>query len=314
MGTEAVKLTANGPKVSVVMPTYGPTLHLSAAIASVRRQTWRNFELLIVDDNNPDTSFRRETEHIVTRHQEQGQGQGQDIIYIQHEKNRNGAAARNTGISRATGDYISFLDSDDIYDPRRLEVAVGLMGSAEDRIGGVYSGVEFRRGGKVYASHRDVEPGNFLLETLACKFLIGTGSNLFVRRSVVNALGGFDESFLRHQDYEFLVRLFSQFDLAASREILVIKNNENLNLPGFSKTLAIKEQYLEKFRSLIESLSPADRDYVMRSNYTWLGEHALREGLREESRAMYGVAGRYGKARARAHMRRAAFWVQSWLK
>lgn len=298
------------PKVSVIMPTYGPTPYLSAAIRSVGRQTWPNVEFLIIDDNDPDTPFRKETAEIVAQHQ----GLGQDICYLKHERNKNGAAARNTGIARATGDYISFLDSDDIYDPRRIEVAVSKVQPARDRIGGFYSGVEFRKGGKTYSTHRDVKSGNFLLETLACTFLIGTGSNLFIKRSVVEELNGFDENFLRHQDYEFLVRLFEKYDLVASAEVLVIKNNENLNLPSFAKSLAIKEQYLDKFAPLIDSLIQDDRNYVMRNNYAWLGELALREGLRRESGAMYAIARKYGQIGMRRYIRRAAFWAASWLK
>ena len=262
------------PKISVIMPTYGPTRYLSAAITSVRRQTWPNVEFLIIDDNDPETSYRQETAQKVAQYQDSGL----NICYLLHDRNKNGAAARNSGIAQATGEYISFLDSDDIYDPRRIEVAVRTMQSADDRIGGFYSGVEFRKKGKVYSTYRDVKPGNFLLETLACTFLIGTGSNLFIKRSIVEELNGFDEAFIRHQDYEFLVRFFEKYDLAASPEILVIKNNENLNLPSFAKSLAIKEQYLEKFAPFVDAMTQYDRDYVMRSNYAWLGELALREG------------------------------------
>jgi len=65
--------------------------------------------------------------------------------------------------------------------------------------------------------------------------MFGTGSNIFIRKSVVDELKGFDEAFLRHQDYEFLVRVFEKYTLEAIPEILVIKNNENLNLPDVNK-------------------------------------------------------------------------------
>jgi len=127
-------------------------------------------------------------------------------------------------------------------------------------------------------------------------------------------LEGFDETFLRHQDYEFLARLFERYDMAACREVLVIKNNENLNLPSFEKSLAIKEQYLAKFAKLIESLPFSQREYVLRSNYVWLGELALREGKRAQSTAMYALAARNGGLSLRAQLRRAAFWMRSWTR
>ena len=132
--------------------------------------------------------------------------------------------------------------------PDRLQKCFDIMENAADSIAGVYTGCEFRRGGKVYHVENNVKPGNFLVDTLACKFMFCTGSNIFVRKSVVDELNGFDGAFLRHQDYEFLVRVFEKYDLAAIQEPLVIKNNENFNLPNLEKQVAIKKQYLDKFK------------------------------------------------------------------
>lgn len=70
-----------------------------------------------------------------------------------------------------------------------------------------------------------------------------TGSNIFVRRAVIDELNGFDEAFLRHQDYEFLVRLFEKYSLIALPDILVIKNNENVNMPDVVKMESVNKQY-----------------------------------------------------------------------
>lgn len=298
------------PRVSVIMPVFGRTDFLCQSLDSVFQQTFSDFELILVDDNEPDSDFRKKTTELVN----QQRSLGREIIYIQHDSNRNGAAARNTGLKKALGQYISFLDSDDIYLPTRLEAAVAAMDGAGPAIGGVYTGVEFRRGGEPYDAFGDAQPGNFLIETLACRFKLGTGSNLFIRKSVADELGGFDESFWRHQDYEFMVRFFCKYDLAAISSILVVKNNENFNLPKFSRSLEIKEQYLEKYRYLINKLSEPDRFYVMNKNYIWLGEMALREGKRLESKKMYSVANRYGGTPWYDSLRRLAFWLLSWSK
>jgi glycosyltransferase involved in cell wall biosynthesis len=298
------------PKVSVIIPTYGRTDFLSQAIDSAYEQTFTDFEILVVDDNDQDSLSRKKTKEIVDRHR----AIGREMIYIQHERNRNGAVARNTGFRESSGKYISFLDADDMYYPTRLEEAVAIMDSADGNVGGVYTGVEFRRRGKTYAAFKEVRPGNFLVETLACQFKLGTGSNLFLRRSVVEELGGFDEAFWRHQDYEFMVRFFESYQLAATSAILVVKNNENFNLPEFSISLKIKEQFLRKYRSVIEALPKADQDYIIRSNYVWLGEMALREKRRCESGKMYRIADQCGGSGLREQFRRAVFWLASWLK
>ena len=104
-----------------------------------------------------------------------------------------------------------------------MEECVAAMENTDEIFVGVYTGCEFRRNGKTYNTITDVKSGNFLKETLAGTFMFCTGSNIFVRRRVIEELGGFDESFLRHQDYEFLVRLFEHYSLKAIQKVLVIK-------------------------------------------------------------------------------------------
>lgn len=298
------------PKVSIIIPTYGRIDYLSQAIDSVYQQTYSNLELIIVDDNNPESEFRLATEKIVARKR----AEGRELIYLQHDQNRNGSTARNTGFKHSSGEFVGFLDADDMYLPSRIERLEAIMQNAPDNVGGVYTGVELRRKGKTYGYFANACPGNFLVETLACRFRLGTGSNLFLRRSAIESLGGFDEAFWRHQDYEFMVRFFEKYVLAATSEVLVIKNNENFNLPKFSNLLTIKEQYLKKYQYIIQKLPKSEMDYILHSNYKSLGELALKEGLRRESRAMYAMARRYGSLGGRDLLRRVAMWYASWLK
>lgn len=258
------------PLVSVIIPTYGNPQFLDKAINSVLNQTFKDLELIVVDDNDPGTEPRYRTHEIIQSFDDSR------LRYIEHPYNKNGAAARNTGISQARGAYISFLDSDDEYFPTRIEKCLAALKSNDKNIAGVYSGCEFRRGGKCYNRFTDVISGNFFVETLACSFMFCSGSNIFVRRSVIEELHGFDETFLRHQDYEFLVRLFRKYQLKAIPELLIVKNNENFNLPNLDKQIAIKEQYFEKFKTEIESLSDSDRHYVYHCNAVAIAENALK--------------------------------------
>lgn len=258
-------------KVSVVIPTYGVPVYLEKAIKSVQAQTLKDWELYVVDDNNPDTEARQKTEQLMRQFSADTR-----IHYLQHPHNKNGAAARNTGIREATGEYIAFLDGDDEYMPTRFEKCCKVMDEADERIGGVYTGCEMRRGGQVFNVVTDIKPGNYLVGSLACTFLFCTGSNLFIRRSIVEELGGFDEKFLRHQDYEFVVRFFEKYDWAAIPEPLVIKNNENVNVPNVDKMREIKKQYLEKFDSIIKSLPEDKQKYIYHSHNIQLAEYAMR--------------------------------------
>lgn len=297
-------------KISVIIPTYGKPLFLEKAIQSVQRQSLPDFELIIVDDNNPATEARTLTEALVKKYMDIDNR----IKYLKHEKNKNGAVARNTGFAVAQGKYISLLDSDDEYMTDRLRKCYDAMEKAPESVAGVYTGCEFRCKGKVYNSYIGVTDGNFLVETLACKFMFCTGSNIFVRKSVVDELNGFDGAFLRHQDYEFLVRVFEKYSLITIPELLVIKNNENFNLPNLEKQVAIKKQYLEKFKYIIDTLPQKDVNYIMHGNYINVAENAMAQNNFKVANEFYSKASLYGGLSAREWLRRLVFPIYNIVK
>src|SRR5699024_12399636 len=101
-------------KVSVIMPTYKRADMLERAINSVLNQTYNDVELIVVDDNNPNTVYRKETSKVMKKYKNYNR-----VRYIKHERNMNGAVARNTGIFYSTGELITFLDDDDWYDEKK---------------------------------------------------------------------------------------------------------------------------------------------------------------------------------------------------
>lgn len=290
--------------VSVIIPTYGKPTFLRRTILSVQTQTLSNWEMFVVDDNDPDTEARKETELLMEEFQND-----ERIHYIKHPQNLNGSVARNTGIKRATGKYIAFLDGDDEYKPNRLQKCVEKMEKQSDKVAVVYTGCEFRRGGKAYHVEKDLKSGNYLVQTLACTFMLCTGSNLFVRKHVVDEVDGFDGKFLRHQDYEFLARIFLRYDIVAIPEVLVIKNNENVNLPNVKKMIDIKLQYLDKFRTNIDELPDGDKRYVYHNQWLSIAEAAMRAKDYETARIYYNKASDFGKLTLKEKMRRLALRV-----
>lgn len=289
--------------VTVIIPSYGIPDYLEKAILSVQNQTLKDWELIVVDDNNPDTDARKKTESLM----ESVMKKDNRILYLKHDCNRNGAVARNTGFAVAKGKYISLLDSDDEYMPDRLQKCFDLMERVPENIAGVYTGCEFRSRGRVYNKFIDVKDGNYLVETLACRFMFCTGSNIFVRKSVVDELNGFDGAFLRHQDYEFLVRLFEKYSLVAIPELLVVKNNENFNLPNLEKQVAIKKQYIDKFKYIIDTLPKNDVNYIMHGNYINVAENAMAQNNFKIASAFYKKASLYGGLSIREWGRRIVY-------
>ena len=296
--------------VSVIIPTYGTPCFLKEAIQSVRAQTMSEWELIIVDDNDPDTEARQETERIVNLFL----SQDSRIKYYKHDRNKNGSVARNTGFAAAKGDFIALLDSDDEYLPERLQRCCNIMNNATSAVAGVYTGCEFRRNGKVYNNYTSVKTGRFLKETLACKFMFCTGSNIFVRKTVVDELNGFDPAFLRQQDYEFLVRLFERYILIGLPDVLVVKNNENINLPNIDKLIAIRKQYLDKFQYIINSLPKQDLNYIYFWNCISIAEAAMAQNKIDLANDYYKKAKSFGRLSPRIWGRRIAFPVYNLIK
>ena len=103
------------PKVSVIIPTYGGSDSLIRAVESVLAQSYCSFDVIVVDDNNPNTRARKQTELMMQRYTQDSR-----VIYIKHEHNKNGAAARNTGAKFSESKYLCLLDDDDIFLTNRL--------------------------------------------------------------------------------------------------------------------------------------------------------------------------------------------------
>lgn len=274
--------------VSVIITCYGPPLLLERAILSVSAQTYEDWELIIVDDNDPSSLDRRLTEELLMDLKEKV-----PFKHIRHPSNLNGSVARNTGYKHSEGEFVSFLDSDDEYDPKRLMTCVSVMEGAQDNYVGVYTGCVIKKGGKVYSTRYKAKSGNYLIDSLGCVFEFYSGSNLFIRSEVYNELGGFDELLLRHQDYDFLARLFQRYDLIGVNRLLLIKNNDNRNLPDATKVLEIKKYYLEKHSNLLGQISPDDASFVRYCHDIAMSESFASEGNIQASLNYFVLAIKY---------------------
>ena len=98
-----MKLDNNGPLVSVVIPAYNVAEYINQTIASVREQSYKNWELIVVDDGSTDRTLEVIAESVKQIRQH---------VVVHHQENGGLSAARNSGVKLATGEYVYFLDSD----------------------------------------------------------------------------------------------------------------------------------------------------------------------------------------------------------
>ncbi|WP_394172410.1 glycosyltransferase family 2 protein [Guptibacillus hwajinpoensis] len=231
------------PLVSVILPTYKTNDSLIDSINSVLNQSFDNFEVIIVDDNDPDTPYRRNAEKIIKKY-----SSNEKIVYIKHEKNMNGAVARNTGFKVSKGEFICFLDDDDIFLKDKLRMQVNYL-NENPHFQGVYCW-RFQNGEIV--SNEKV--GDLSEELLSLSFTPYT-SSIMIKRDCYKRLNGFDESYRRHQDFEFLLRFFEYYSIGVVKECLIeIRGNEVNNALSGRKLEGLKKQFLREFSDHIDKI------------------------------------------------------------
>lgn len=174
--------------ITVITPTYNRDEYLSTAVDSVLNQSYTDWELLVIDDNKPESESRKTTAEVMSKYTDPR------IHYIQNEKNMGGAAARNVGIFQAKGDYIAFLDDDDMYLPDRLEVQCKQMVENDWDVsvmdGATYN---FVTGEKVAERHQRLRNGMTKDELIRSHLLYHiSGTNTFMyKTSFLRSIGGF---------------------------------------------------------------------------------------------------------------------------
>ncbi len=190
------------PLVSVVIPTYQRPKFLGRAIESVLKQTYQNWELLVVDDNEPDSEARRETEAFMRRFESDAR-----VRYLKHESNKGGAAARNTGIEQARGEYVAFLDDDDEWLSEKLSLQVRELLNSSKAVS-VFSGARVitSTGNERYEHLPPYAQGEIFPAILAFNF-VGSTSAVLCRRRALELIGGFDATLPSAQDMDLYIRL-----------------------------------------------------------------------------------------------------------
>ncbi|WP_028043635.1 glycosyltransferase family 2 protein [Candidatus Stoquefichus massiliensis] len=246
------------PLVSIIIPTYDRPTMLDRTIQSVLTQTYKNIEIIIVDDNNPNTVSRKETEIIMSKYID-----NHKIQYIKHKYNRNGSSARNTGWKHANGKYITFIDDDDEIKNSKIEKQVNCL-EKNDEFGACYTGYKLIKSENKIQLSSEKRSGNLYLSALMRTLYLGSGSNLFLLKSIVDDIGGYDESFVRNQDIEFLVRVLEKTKLKYIDSIELIIHQENRSKERtFEELEEISKYYLKVFNERIDKLSIKDKRKVI---------------------------------------------------
>ena len=199
------------PLVSVIIPTYNRESFIKECIESVLHQTFSDFELIVVDDGSTD-----DTDTIINSF-------GSKVQFIK-QANQGPSAARNTGIRLAAGNWICFLDSDDLWLPKKLERQVEFIRKFSEIKVCYTEEIWYRKGRRVNAAKKHQKfSGRFYKKMLSLCLI--SPSSVLIHRSVFENAGLFDQSLPACEDYDLWLRIGARYSIDLILEPLIIKRN-----------------------------------------------------------------------------------------
>jgi glycosyltransferase involved in cell wall biosynthesis len=232
------------PEVTVVIPTRSRWERLSRrALPSALAQEGVDVEVIVVDDGSTDETVA----HLDRLHEHPA------LRVRRHATAQGVAHARNTGIEAARGEWVAFLDDDDVWSPRKLRAQLDVAGAAKASF--VYSPAVYAHAGSLeFASAPD--PGSVTASVLAGEAVPAGGSNVMVTTSAIRGIGGFDDGFVHLTDFDCWIRLGRVCRAARCQEPLVayMQDPGVMHLRNAHRVLGDVRRLHRKYRAEYEAL------------------------------------------------------------
>ena len=217
----------NNIEVSIIIPTYNRGWIIKEAIESVLAQNFIDFELIVIDDGSTDN-----TSEILDSYRED--------ITVLRQNNKGVSAARNRGLSEASGRFIAFLDSDDLWLPQKLSRQVDFFNSNPDALICQTEEIWIRNNVRVNPKKRHKKLSGMIFERSLALCLVSP-SAVMIKRRLFDEIGGFDETLPACEDYDLWLRISCRYPVFLIDTPLIIKRG------GHSDQLSASSG-LDKFR------------------------------------------------------------------
>ncbi|MDH3877469.1 MAG: glycosyltransferase [Desulfobacterales bacterium] len=225
------------PLVSVIIPTYNRGWVVQEAIDSVLDQDFRDYELIVVDDGSDDN-----TREILGAY-------GKAITVLQ-QSNRGVSAARNRGIAEAAGRLIAFLDSDDLWLPRKLTTQVKFFAENADAVINQTQEIWIRNGVRVNPKKRHHKFSGMIFERSLALCLVSP-SAVMIKKCLFDAVGVFDEQLPACEDYDLWLRVSCRYPVHLMDSPLIIKRGGHDD--QLSKAAGLDKYRIQSLMKIIDS-------------------------------------------------------------
>lgn len=263
-------------KVSVVIPTFKRNDFLEKAIQSVLQQTFQDFEILVVDDNGEENTFRKNNRLLMKKYDKH-----KSIHFVFPTNNVGGSLARNFGIKHSKGEYVAFLDDDDFFYPTKLETIIHIAEASSERASLFYAWTK-SSGGKEYCNTYNGRGTSILFDLFKDDCLAAT-SQWIIRRDALLKVSGFDDTPAKQDSIVTFKLLDAGYSVRCVPEILSEYNehdgvrisNSGGALQGeknlYNKYLSVKDQFTKSQRNIIEyNFAWRFFKYNLKSNNKWI--------------------------------------------
>jgi glycosyltransferase involved in cell wall biosynthesis len=275
----------NHPTVSVIIPTYNRDWVLKEAIDSVLSQEFDGVELIVVDDGSTDS-----TAALLAAY-------GRSITTI-HQSNAGVSAARNRGAAAATGRWLSFLDSDDLWLPQKLQRQTHFLDTQPQARICQTEEIWIRNGKRVNPKRRHKKPSGWIFHPSLSLCLVSP-SAVMLEKALFEEMGGFDETLPVCEDYDLWLRISYRYPIFFIDEPLIVKRgghpDQLSSTPGMDR---YRIRSLEKILQT-EPLTEDQREAAIRKLHEKCSIYAggcLKRGRREEADAIRETAARFDRS------------------
>ena len=257
-------------KVSVIIPTYKRSETLGRAIKSVVNQTYKDLEILIVDDNDRGSDYSTQARKIVESFSDSR------LKFVTQKKHINGAEARNEGIRQSSGQFIAFLDDDDEWLPSKLEKELQMLQEHPDCDGVSCLYGEYKNG-KLFHSCPPYNGQNLHKKIFQREVAVFTSTILLKKDSLLKA-GLFDNKLRRHQDLQLLLDFTKFYKICVLCEYLVkLHTDSDINRPSYEKLQEYKRDFFKSVEKHLFLYTKKEQQIIKSAHQFELVFSALKE-------------------------------------
>ncbi|MGF1672663.1 MAG: glycosyltransferase family 2 protein [Rivularia sp. (in: cyanobacteria)] len=255
------------PKVSIIIPAYNAMTYLPETLESAFQQTFTDFEILIINDGSSDNLVEWVSQITDKR------------VKLISQENQGVSIARNTGINNSQGEYIAFLDADDLWEATKLEKQVNCL-EANPTVGLTYTWTTFidqfsQPTGVSIVSHAQ----GYVWEEIVVRDMISTGSSTMIRAECFKKVGLFDADLSVGEDRDMWTRIALIYPFAVIKEPLTLYRRHSQNTTKSNqKIIPQLSRVIEKtFQNIPENLL-----YLKNRSYGWMNIFAAWSAIEQE--------------------------------